>query len=143
MVIQLEPISATAVVPATPEAVFRFLSKLENHWKLADRWIDVIELEDSSGRVRMRGPLGLSRTARTVVVDSQPDSIMHGTAELDGTRALIAWELYEVANGTEVRLSAEIEKASLFDRLLLLFGGAAWMRRRFEAILENLAQQFS
>jgi hypothetical protein len=143
MVIQLEPISATAVVPATPEAVFRFLSRLENHWKLADRWIDVIELEDSSGRVRMRGPLGLSRTARTVVVDSQPDSIMHGTAELDGTRAMIAWELYEVANGTEVRLSAEIEKASVFDRLLLLFGGAAWMRRRFEAILENLAQQFS
>jgi len=143
VVIQLEPISATAVVPATPEAVFRFLSRLENHWKLADRWIDVIELDDGSGRVRMRGPLGLSRTARTVVVDAQPDSVMHGTAELDGTRALIAWELYEVANGTEVRLSAEIEKASVFDRLLLLFGGAAWMRRRFEAILENLAQQFS
>jgi uncharacterized protein YndB with AHSA1/START domain len=137
-------ITASGTVPAAPEAVFRFLSKLENHWRLADRWIEVVELDDGSGRVRMHGPLGLRRTARTIVLDAQPDHVMHGTAELSGgTRALIAWELNEDVDGTAVRLSAEIEKAALPDRILLSLGGAHWMRTRFDAILETLATQFS
>jgi hypothetical protein len=131
-------------VPTTPEVIFRFLSKLENHWALANRWIEVVELDDGSGRVRMHGPLGLRRTARTVVVDAQPDHVMHGTAELSGgTLARIAWELNEDAGGTAVRLSAEIERASLPDRVLFALGGGAWMRGRFEKILTTLAEQFS
>jgi len=137
-------IEASGVVPAAPEAVFRFLSKLENHWHLADRWIEVVELNDGSGRVRMHGPLGLRRTARTIVLDAQPDHVMHGTAELSGgTRAQIAWVLSEDAAGTAVRLSAELENATVPDRVLLTLGGAHWMRRRFDAILETLAGQFS
>jgi Polyketide cyclase / dehydrase and lipid transport len=136
-------IAASGVVPAAPEAVFRFLSKLENHWRLADRWIEVLETGDSSGRVRMRGPLGLRRTAHTRVEDAEPDHLMHGTAELSGgTVAQIAWELNEDAGGTGVRLSADLERASLPDRLVLALGGAAWMRRRFERILETLAGEF-
>lgn len=136
-------IQAEGVVPATPEAVFRFLSHLANHWKLADRWIEVVELDDGSGRVRMRGPLGLSRTARTIVVDAQPDHVMHGTAELGRTRALIGWELSEDSGGTAVRLSATIERAGWMDRLLLTLGGRRWMERRFDAILATLAAHFS
>jgi len=136
--------AASGVVPAAPEAVFRFLSKLENHWKLANRWIEVVELNDGSGRVRIHGPLGLRRTATTIVVDAEPDHVMHGTAELSGgTRALIGWELAEDAGGTAVRLSAEITHASLPDRVLLALGGGPWMRRHFDAILETLAGQFS
>jgi carbon monoxide dehydrogenase subunit G len=134
-------IEAAHVVAATPEAVFRFLSDLENHWKLAGRWVEPLELNHSSGRVRMHGPLGLRRTATTTVVDAKPSSLMHGTAELSGgTRADIAWELNEDANGTSVRLSAEIDRASFADRALLAIGGRAWMRRRFHVILERLAQ---
>jgi hypothetical protein len=137
-------IAASSVVPAAPEAVFRFLSRLENHWALADRWIEVVELDDGSGRVRMHGPLGLRRTARTIVLDAEPDHVMHGTAELSfGTRAVIAWELSEDAEGTGVRLSADVQKAAVMDRLLLALGGARWMRRRFDRILERLAAQFS
>ena len=137
-------IAASGVVPAAPEAVFRFLSSLSNHWALADRWIEVVELDDGSGRVRMHGPLGLRRTARTIVVDAEPDHIMHGTAELSGgTVARIAWELNEDVGGTAVRLSAEIERAAPVDRLVLSLGGAAWMQRRFEKILATLARQFS
>ena len=137
-------ITASGVVPASPEAVFRFLSKLENHWHLADRWIDVVELNDGSGRVRMHGPLGLRRTAKTIVLDAEPDHLMHGTAELSGgTRALIGWELNEDANGTGVRLSAVIEHAALPDRVLLTLGGRRWMEHRFAAILATLAQRFS
>jgi uncharacterized protein YndB with AHSA1/START domain len=136
-------IEAERVVAATPEAVFAFLSNLENHWKLAGRWVEAVALEDSNGRVRIHGPLGLRRTARTTVVDARPSHVIHGTAELSGgTLARVAWELGEDAGGTEVRLSAEVEHATLPDRLLLALGGRVWMARRFEAILERLDQQF-
>ena len=137
-------IQASRVVSASPEAVFAFLSDLENHWKLTGRWVEAVVLEDSNGRVRIHGPLGLRRTARTTVVDSQPSHVIHGTAELSGgTRATVAWELGEDAGGTAVRLSAEVDHAAPPDRLLLALGGRAWMTRRFEAILERLDGQFA
>jgi uncharacterized protein YndB with AHSA1/START domain len=137
-------IEAEGVVAAAPEAVFRFLSRLENHWKLADRWIEVVELNDGSGRVRIRGPLGLQRTARTTVVDAQPNHVIHGTAELSGgTTARIAWDLTEDAGGTAVRLSGEVDRAAPIDRVLLALGGESWLRGRFERIVATLGQQFS
>ena len=135
-------IEATRVVAAAPEAVFSFLASLENHWKLAARWVEVVSIEDGSGRVRIRGPLGIHRTVRTTVVDAQPSHVMHGTAELSGgTLARVAWELGEDTGGTTVRLSAEVERASGGDRVLLALGGRAWMKRRFDAILEQLDEQ--
>jgi hypothetical protein len=94
--------------------------------------------------VRISGPLGLHRTARTTVIDAQPDHLMCGTAELSGgTRAQVAWDLNEDARGTAVRLSATVEHAALPDRLLLAIGGRAWMKRRFDAILARLDEQFA
>jgi uncharacterized protein YndB with AHSA1/START domain len=136
-------IEASRVVSATPEAVFRFLSKLENHWRLTGRWVEALRIEDASGEVRMHGPLGLRRTARTTVVEAQPDHLMRGTAELSGgTLARVAWELNEDAGGTAVRLTATVERTNLPDRMLLALGGRAWMSRRFAAILERLDAQF-
>jgi Polyketide cyclase / dehydrase and lipid transport len=132
-------IQAERVVAASPEAVFAFLSDLENHWKLTGRWVEAVALNHSDGSVRIHGPLGLRRTARTTVVDASPSTVMHGTAELSGgTVARIAWELGEDAGGTAVRLSAYVERAAPPDRVLLALGGRAWMARRFDAILERL-----
>jgi len=137
-------IEAERVVAAAPEAVFAFLSDLANHWKLTGRWVEAVALNHADGSVRIHGPLGLRRTARTTVVDASPSHVMHGTAELSGgTVALIAWELNEDARGTEVRLSAEIEHAAAPDRLLLAVGGRAWMKRRFDAILVRLDEQLA
>ena len=137
-------IEASRVVPAAPEAVFGFLAKLENHWKLTGRWVEAVAIDDGSGRVRIHGPLGLRRTAKTTVVDAHPSHVMHGTAELSGgTLARIAWELHEDAEGTAVRLSADVDHAKRGDRLLLALGGRAWLRRHFGAILERLADQFA
>jgi uncharacterized protein YndB with AHSA1/START domain len=136
-------IEAERVVAASPEAVFRFLSKLENHWKLTGRWVEALSIDDGSGRVRIHGPLGLRRTARTTVADAHPNHVIHGTAELSGgTLARVAWDLSEDAGGTAVRLSAEVEHAATPDRLLLALGGRAWMARRFDAILARLGEQF-
>src|SRR5438270_10703175 len=124
-------IEASRVVRAAPEAVFAFLADLENHWKLAGRWVEPIAIDHDSGRVRIHGPLGLRRTATTTVVDAAPSHVIHGTAELSGgTLARIAWELAEDTGGTAVRLSAEIDHAALPDRLLLALGGRAWLERR-------------
>src|SRR3954447_3348518 len=137
-------IEASRVVAASPEAVFSFLSDLENHWKLTGRWVEAVSIDDGSGRVRIHGPLGLRRTARTTVVDAAPSHVMHGTAELSGgTVARIAWDLSEDVRGTAVRLSADVERAALPDRVLLALGGRRWMARRFEAILERLDEQFA
>ena len=134
-------IAAEAVVQATPEAVFRFLSDLSNHWRLAGRWIDVVEIGDDGGRVRIKGPLGIRRTASTRVDDAQPEHRMSGTAELSGgTVAHVRWEMNEDARGTLVRLSAEVERASPADRVLLALGGRAWMHRHFRQILARLGE---
>lgn len=141
---RIRRIEATRVVGAPPEAVFGFLARLENHWVLAGRWVEVVAIDDGSGRVRIHGPLGIRRTARTTVVDASPSHVMHGTAELSGgTVARVAWLLGEDAGGTTVRLSAEVEHAALPDRLLLTLGGRAWMRRRFGAILARLDEQLA
>jgi hypothetical protein len=137
-------VAASRVVAASPEAVFTFLSDLANHWKLTGRWVEAIAIEDSNGSVRIHGPLGLRRTARTTVVDATPSQVMHGTAELSGgTVARIAWDLSEDAGGTFVRLTADVEHAALRDRLLLAVGGRAWVARHFEGILARLDEQFS
>jgi uncharacterized protein YndB with AHSA1/START domain len=137
-------IEASRVVAASPEAVFGFLSDLENHWKLTGRWVEAVSIDDGSGRVRIHGPLGLRRTARTTVVDASPSHVMHGTAELSGgTLARVAWELGEDTGGTAVRLSAEVERTTLRDRILLALGGRAWMTRHFAAILARLDEQVS
>jgi uncharacterized protein YndB with AHSA1/START domain len=138
-----ERIAAERVVAASPEAVFGFLSDLDNHWKLTGRWVEAVALADANGRVRIHGPMGLRRTARTTVVDASPSHVIHGTAELSGgTLARVSWELNEDAGGTAVRLSAEVEHAALPDRLLLALGGRAWMTRRFDKILARLDEQF-
>lgn len=137
-------IDASRVVRASREAVFAFLSDLENHWKLTGRWVEAVALADSNGSVRIHGPLWLRRTARTTVVDATPNEVMHGTAELSGgTRAVIAWELSPANGGTSVRLSADVERAALPDRMLLVLGGRPWMERRFEAILARLDEHVS
>ena len=147
-------IVATRHVPARIEAVFGYLSRLENHWRLADRWIDVLELRSppggpkdapaDRGRVRIRGPLGIGRTARTLVIGAEPPLGMHGSAEVGaGTRAHVSWSFADRDGATEVSLSSVVERTSAFDRLLLALGGRAWLRRRFRSVLANLEALFA
>ena len=67
-------VHATRSVGAEVADVFAFLADLENHWLLADRFVEVVELAGppgarTGGRVRVRGPLRLRRTA-TIRVDA-------------------------------------------------------------------------
>ncbi len=143
-------VEASGPVPAPREAVFGFLADLENHWRLADRFIEVVQLDRApdgranGGRVRMRGPFGLRRTAATRVLAAEAPRLMVGTAELGRrTRAFVRWKLGVGDGGTRVRLEATLDRMGWLDRLMLVFGGRAWLERRFVAVLQRLAERFS
>jgi hypothetical protein len=147
-------IAAEATVPASPEAVFELLADLEEHWRLAGRWVRVLELHRSpaapgpgpdSGRVRVRGPLGVvRRTVFTRVVEAVRPERVEGTARIGSTHARVRWTLRPaVGEHTSVRLEAVVERASVADRLLLACGGARWLRGRFASTLARLAVEAS
>lgn len=137
-------------VAAPPETLFTYLADLERHWRLTDRFIEVVSIARPAngapahgGVVRMRGPLGISRAARTQVVEVERPSKLSGTAQVgSGTIARVSWTLHPAAGGaTRVRLEAAVERASLLDRALLALGGRRWLAQRFGAILAALERQ--
>jgi uncharacterized protein YndB with AHSA1/START domain len=145
--------AAEGIVAAPPEDVFAYLAQLEHHWQLTDHRVEVLSLEPppgsgdgaplQRGAVRMRGPLGIGRTARTAVESADPPRGLSGSATLaGGTLARVNWTLSPDSTGTRVRLSAQVESASVLDRVLLALGGRAWMQRMFADALERLATIF-
>ena len=144
-------IQASRIVDEPAARVFEFLADLRNHWRLDNRFVEVGTLENAEheptgGRILLAGPLGLSREARARVLAADPPDAQ-GRARLAGEAKLgrktlgrVGWELRHAAPGeTRVRLWAEVERASLADRLVLAFGGRWWLRRLFSAALAKLA----
>jgi hypothetical protein len=130
-------------VAAGGEPLFELLADLENHWRLAAGFIEVETLDwdeegrSVGGRVRMRGPLGLRRTATTRVLAADPERGLVGMAEIGSrTRAFVRWRLRPAGSGTDVRLEATVDRAGLLDGLLLRLGGRRWLERRFAGALE-------
>jgi hypothetical protein len=143
-------VAATALVPAPVEDVFAFLDDLGNHWIVADRFVEVLDLHRgegghaTGGAVRLRGPLGVRRTVVTRVVAVKPPRLLIGTAQVgERTRARVSWSLAGHLDSTRVRLAASVERAAPFDRALLALGGRWWLRRRFAATLEGLVEEFA
>jgi Polyketide cyclase / dehydrase and lipid transport len=133
-------ISAERRIPHEPKRVFAFLADLRNHWRLEERtFVEVDDVGERGGVIRLRGPLGLSRRVRTTVLAAESHSRVAGRAELSGgTVGLVVWAIEPDQLGSRVRLSAEVASASVLDRLLLTLGGNVWLRRLFERALANL-----
>jgi carbon monoxide dehydrogenase subunit G len=144
-------VAAERVVAAPVAAVFGFLADLENHWLLTDRFVEVLTLDRSpdggpahGGKVRIRGPLGLTRTADTRVAEADPPHSIAGTAAVGRrTEAGVRWTLAPEGQGTRVRLEALVRQAGPLEALLLAVGGRRWLGRRFEAILATLARRMA
>lgn len=132
--------------------MFEFLSDLRNHWLLEDRFVELGGLDGNGdhgptgGRIRINGPLGLSREARTRVLAAEPPKAgtagaLAGRAEIGQvTVGLVSWEIAPRGEtSSSVTLAAVVERASLADRLLIAFGGRRWLERIFEHTLANLA----
>ena len=92
-----------------------------------------------NGRVRVKGPLGLSRVARTEVVGAERPRELRGRAELGrSTRGAVRWDIAPVPDGSQVSFSAHVEQASLLDRLVLFAGGRWWLGRIVRAAVGRL-----
>jgi hypothetical protein len=128
-------------VERAPSEIFEFLSDLRNHWRLEPHFVDLEDIGTTGGRVRIKGPLGISREARTRVDAAEPPSTLRGSAEIGlRTRASIRWEIVPAAAGSRVTLTGTVDEASLYDRLLLRLGGRWWLQRIFERALQALAR---
>ena len=135
-------IASSLELPCRPEQVFDFLSDLHNHWQLEDAFIAVNGVRDGGGHILIRGPFGISREARTEVVSAAAPAHLRGRASIGRrTVGLVAWDIEPAGTGSLVRLSADVERASLADRALLALGGRRWLKRRFERVLETLGHR--
>lgn len=142
-------IRARKDVRVAPETLDRFLSTLDNHWLLTDRFVSVVRLHGpvqsrTGAEITLRGPWGLRRHARTRL---DPDQHYEHACGLAGTAvvgrrtvARVAWALTPIPGGTDVALTASVLAASLVDRTLLIFA-APWLRRRFLAAIVRLEEQ--
>jgi hypothetical protein len=76
-------VSANRQIAIDPETAFALLSDLDNHWRLADRFVDVLRLRGPfgarhGGEIRIKGPLGVRRTARTTITATRLPVADHG-----------------------------------------------------------------
>jgi len=97
-------------------------------------------MDTAGGRVRVRGPLGLSRVAHTAVVRTERPRLLTGTAVVGrGTRGAVRWEIDPMVPGTSlVRFSAQVERASPVDRVVLACGGRWWLARIVSRAVQRL-----
>ena len=142
---------AERVVAAPAAAVFDFLGDLENHWLLADRFVEVLTLERPAaggpahgGRVRIMGPLGIARIAATRVAEAHPPHSIAGMASVGRrTEAQVRWTLAPEGQRTRVRLEAVVRRSGALEAMLLAAGGRRWLGRRFDAILATLSRRMA
>jgi carbon monoxide dehydrogenase subunit G len=141
------PIVARRQIAVSPEEVLRFLDDLENHAGLAPGSVEVLSLDrgkDATAHavVRLRGPLGIRRTARTELLPMQ-----RGSASIEGramignrTTASIVWTIQACGQGrSDVTLCARVEQAAPLDRLLLRLGAGRWLGGHFATALAHLS----
>src|SRR4051795_1804082 len=76
-----------ATPPAEPRARVRVPRGSPHHWRLSRGFAELGALDGdlSGGRLRIVGPLGLSRVARTRVTGAEPPRWVAGRAEIGPT----------------------------------------------------------
>jgi uncharacterized protein YndB with AHSA1/START domain len=136
-------VHATRTIAAPPEAIFAFLADPDRHWQLLGRRLEPLRAYDGErSRVRLRGPLGIRRTLSIRLSDERPPHELVGRVEAGGgaTVGTVRWLVRPAAGGagSAVELSARTEVAGWLDRLLLLAGGAVWLRQSLERALAAL-----
>ena len=139
-------IRASHLVPLRREAVFGVLCDLDRHRALTDHGMEILSLDGPPGRrtgglVELRGPAGLRRRAHTRVRGAERGLRLWGSASTPrGTEAELEWTLRPRGAATEVEVRLTLVRGHWTDRLLLRFGGSAWLRRRLRAALARLTQ---
>jgi hypothetical protein len=136
-------VTAAAVLTISAETAYEFLSHLPNHARIAGRRLRVESLatERLGGRIAIRGPLGLRRTAVTTITYLTPPVGVGGTADVGrSTTGQVDWEIRRLADGCRVTLTATILRVGVLDRVLFGMGGRWWLTRGFERAIVLLGE---
>jgi Polyketide cyclase / dehydrase and lipid transport len=135
-------VTSAVFTPAPAHAVYRFLESLANHALIMDHRLRLngVAPGGQGARIAIRGPLGLRRTARTVITRLEPPSRFEGTASV-GRRTLahVQWRIHGTEAGSDVTLTAVIVHVGRLDRYLLRLGGRRLLARSFDRAVELLA----
>jgi hypothetical protein len=137
----VKTVSAEGVVDHSPEQVYDFLARLENHWRLNDDYLrlESLRADRRGATITIRGPGGVRRTAHTEVTTALEPRRFGGTVTpTTRTRAGAWWTIEPAAEGARVALQAEIFPRGIVDRLLLALGGRWWLERRCERVVARL-----
>jgi hypothetical protein len=129
------------VVDSSPERVYDFLARLENHFSLNDEYlrIEALRPDRRGATIEIRAPGGLRRTARTEVTTALAPRRFGGTVTASTrTRAGAWWTIEPRAGGARVALEAEIFPRGIVDRVLLALGGRWWLERRCGRVVARL-----
>jgi hypothetical protein len=133
-------ITSARVIPRAPEHVYAFLADLANHWYLSDPYLRLegIRASGVGGRFVIRGPLGLHRTAHTIVTTRLAPSELSGIATIGRrTHAHTGWRIEPAPEGSRVILESTTARIGRLDRFLLAIGRRR-LRRSFDRILTRL-----
>jgi hypothetical protein len=125
-------------------SAFALLGDLDQHWRFAGDFVDVLVLEGPphrrvGGLLRIQGPLGIHRLVSTrVLVARAPTSIAGEATAGCKTAARIVWRLTACPSGTTVELSVTVLRAGLLDRVLLGLA-RSWLRRQLAGTVRRFA----
>lgn len=135
------PITAWRHVPDVPERVYAFLAHLDNHWYLGHPQLrlQAVDGDRRGGRIIVSGPLGVRRTARTLVTTAERPVRFGGIATTRRTNAQVVWSIEAAGEGSRVTLESTVLRLGAVDRVLLSLGGRWWLRRAFAQVLDRLA----
>lgn len=137
----MRTLRAEGVVANTPDEVYAFLARLENHWRLNDEYLrmESVRSDRRGATISVRGPGGLRRTALTEVTTARAPHRFGGTVTTSTrTRAGAWWTIEPNASGARVSLSAAIAPRGIVDRILLALGGRWWLERRCARVVARL-----
>ena len=154
-------VRATRTIAAPPERIFAYLEEVDRHWELLGSRLEPLRAYDGRrSHARLHGPLGIRRTLWIELssLDAPHELIGRVEAGRGRTVGTVRWVVrptavapaatparpgpsarpVAAASASTVELTARTEVAGALDRLLLLLGGARWLRGSLELVLARL-----
>jgi uncharacterized protein YndB with AHSA1/START domain len=145
----VDPITVSTVISLPREQVFDYLQDIANHPEFTDHYLVDWHLlrEDSVGRgagarFRVKAPANRFSWADTTFSEvARPHRIVEvgRTGKTNRIRTLGVYELAPAPGGaTRVQFTLETESYVLSDRILEVFGGRQWLKRKNKKAMRRL-----
>jgi uncharacterized protein YndB with AHSA1/START domain len=145
----VNPFTVSTTIDLPRERVFEYLSDIAHHAEFSDHYMVDWHLlrEDSVGvgagaRFRIKAPLSRFSWADVTIAEAQPPFriVTRGRGgKFNRIKMLGVWEIHQAAGGgSRLEYTFESDPPLPSDRLLEIFGGRAWTKRKAGRALRRL-----